>query len=123
MVSDAPGRAARARMLLVDDHELVAEALRHALDKEPDLEVVGHATTVQEGVRAARELHPDVVLMDFQLPDGRGTEATTLIKQDRPATTVVMLTSQADGAVLAAALEAGCSGFVSKAANFGELAT
>jgi DNA-binding NarL/FixJ family response regulator len=60
-------------MLLVDDHELVVEALRHALDKEPDLEVVGHATTVQDGVRAARELHPDVVLMDFQLPDGRGT--------------------------------------------------
>jgi len=109
-------------MLLVDDHELVAEALRHALDREPDLVVVGHATTVEEGVKAARELHPDVVLMDFQLPDGRGTDATALIKQDRPQTTVVMLTSQAEGAVLAAALEAGCSGFVAKSANFGELA-
>src|SRR3954454_1996908 len=123
VVSDAPPRTAPARMLLVDDHELVAEALRHALDKEPDLEVVGHATTVQQGVQAARDLHPDVVLMDFQLPDGRGTEATTLIKQDRPATTVVMLTSQADGAVLAAALEAGCSRVVSQAANSGELAS
>jgi len=122
LVSDTPARAGRARMLLVDDHELVAEALRHALDKEPDLEVVGHATTVQGGVRAARELHPDVVLMDFQLPDGRGTDATAMIKQERPSTTVVMLTSQADGAVLAAALEAGCSGFVAKSANFGELA-
>jgi two-component system response regulator DevR len=122
-VTDAPGRAGPARMLVVDDHELVAEALRHALDREPDLVVVGHATTVQEGVEAARELHPDVVLMDFQLPDGRGTEATARIKQERPQTTVVMLTSQADGAVLAAALEAGCSGFVAKSANFSELAS
>jgi DNA-binding NarL/FixJ family response regulator len=123
VVSDAPPRTGPARMLLVDDHELVAEALRHALDKEPDLEVVGHATTVQQGVQAARDLHPDVVLMDFHLPDGRGTEATAQIKQERPSIAVVMLTSQADGAVLAAALEAGCSGFVAKSANFRELAS
>jgi DNA-binding NarL/FixJ family response regulator len=108
-------------VLVVDDHELVAEALVRALGVEPDLVVVGTSATVAEAVRAARELHPDVVLMDFQLPDGRGTDATARIKQEHPETEVVMLTGQAEGAVLAAALQAGCSGFVTKSGSFREL--
>jgi DNA-binding NarL/FixJ family response regulator len=110
-----------ATILVVDDHELVAEALQRALNGEPDLEVVGHSDSVASAVKAARELRPDLVLMDFQLPDGRGTDATVLIKRDLPDTEVVMITGQADGAVLAAALEAGCSGFVAKAGNYREL--
>jgi DNA-binding NarL/FixJ family response regulator len=110
-----------ATVLVVDDHELVAEALARALDIEPDLVVVGRSASVAEAVRAARELHPDVVLMDFQLPDGRGTDATARIKHERPQTEVVMLTGLAEGAVLAAALESGCSGFVTKSGSFREL--
>jgi DNA-binding NarL/FixJ family response regulator len=110
-----------ATILVVDDHELVAEALVRALAAEDDMEVVGRAATVAEGIRSARQLRPDVVLMDFRLPDGRGTEATAAIKTERPQTEVVMLTGDADGAVLAAALEAGCSGFVTKGGSFREL--
>jgi DNA-binding NarL/FixJ family response regulator len=111
----------RARVLVVDDHELVAETLQRALNGEADLEVVGRSTTVASAVRMARELRPDVVLMDFQLPDGRGTDATVVIKRELPETEVVMITGLADGAVLAAALEAGCSGFVTKGGNYKEL--
>jgi DNA-binding NarL/FixJ family response regulator len=115
------GAERRARILVVDDHELVAEMLQRALETEPDFVVVGHASTVDGAVQATRELRPDLVLMDFQLPDGRGTDATAFIKRELPETEVVMITGQADGAVLAAALEAGCSGFVTKAGNYREL--
>jgi DNA-binding NarL/FixJ family response regulator len=114
-------RERRATVLIVDDHALVAEALQRALNDEPDLEVVGHSDTVAGAVHAARQLKPDVVLMDFQLPDGRGTDATVLIKRELPETEVVMITGQADGAVLAAALESGCSGFVAKGGDYREL--
>ena len=78
------------RVLVVDDHDLVAEALVAALAREPDLFVVGRAGSVDAAVRAARQFHPDVVLMDFQLPDGDGTDATAVIKQELPETEVAM---------------------------------
>jgi DNA-binding NarL/FixJ family response regulator len=109
------------RVLVVDDHDLVAEALVRALAREPDLFVVGRAGSVDAAIRAARQFHPDVVLMDFQLPDGDGTDATAVIKQELPETEVVMLTGLAEGPVLASALESGCSGFVAKGGDFREL--
>jgi len=109
-------------VLIVDDHELVAQALARTLDGESDLHVVGHELTVAGAIAAAGRLRPDLVLMDFELPDGLGTDATAAIKRDHPATEVVMLTGFADGAVLAAALESGCSGFVSKDGNLRDLA-
>jgi DNA-binding NarL/FixJ family response regulator len=108
-------------VLIVDDHELVAQALARTLDAEPDIEVVGHALTVAGAIEAARRLRPDLILMDFELPDGLGTEATAAIKRENPTLEVVMLTGFADGAVLAAALESGCSGFVSKDGNLRDL--
>jgi DNA-binding NarL/FixJ family response regulator len=108
-------------VLIVDDHELVAEVLRRVLDAEPDLEVVGHELTVAGAITAARHWKPDVILMDFDLPDGCGTVATKAIKAELPDTEIVMLTGMADGVVLAAALEAGCSGFAAKGGNLREL--
>lgn len=118
-----PGGACehRATVLIVDDHELVAEALRRALDAEPDLVVMGYAHTVADAVQLARELRPDVVLMDFQLPEGGGSDATVLIKDELPDVAVVMISGQSDGAALAVALEAGCTGFVNKAEHFRHL--
>ena len=72
-------------------------------------------------VRAAKELRPDVIVMDFRLPDGTGADAAALIKADRAETEIVMLTGQATGAMLAQAIEAGCSGFVAKEGRFDEL--
>jgi DNA-binding NarL/FixJ family response regulator len=112
-----------ARVLVVDDHELVAEALTRALRNEPDLFVVGRAGSVADAIRLARQFRPQVILMDFLLPDGEGTQAASLIRQELPDTEIVMLTGVADAAVLAQALEAGCSGFVAKGGDFRELPT
>ena len=111
----------KTRVLVVDDHDLVAQTLQRALAIEPDLNVVGCVGSVDAAVQAANELQPDVVLMDFRLPDGSGADATALIKAACPETEVVMLTGHSSGAVLAQALEAGCSGFVSKEGRFDEL--
>ncbi len=110
-------------MLIVDDHELVAEALQRTLSAEPDLEVIGHVLTVAAAIEAARAGQPDVILMDFALPDGHGTEAAAIIKRELPRTEIVMLTGQADSGVLAAALQSGCSGFVTKDGSLRDLAS
>jgi DNA-binding NarL/FixJ family response regulator len=109
---------ARARLLVVEDHDLVAESLGRALGEEHDLEVVGVVDTVRAALQAAVDLRPDVVVMDYFLPDGTGTEATVLIKSELPRTEIVMLTGMATGACLSDALDAGCSGFVTKDGPF-----
>lgn len=102
------------RVLLVDDHQVFRQALEGLLDREPDIEIVGGAGTVRDAVAAAREHAPDVVLMDYELPDGNGADATAQIRADRPETKVVILTAADDEAVLISAIEAGCSGYVTK---------
>ena len=92
------------RILVVDDHDLMAETLRRALSVEPDFAVVGRVASVAAAVEAAAELHPDVIVMDFRLPDGTGAEATALIKAESPDIEVVMVTGQSSGATLAQAL-------------------
>jgi DNA-binding NarL/FixJ family response regulator len=108
-------------VLVVEDQDMVAEALSRALDSETDLHVVGVAGTVREAVAAAALLHPRVVVMDYGLPDGTGAEATRQVKAIAPEIDVVMMTGSSSGAVLAEALDAGCSGFVPKEAHFSEL--
>lgn len=113
--------AARIRVLIVDDHEMFAQSLRAALAGERDLEVVGIAGTVQDARSKAAATAPDVVLLDYGLPDGDGATAAQLIKDARPETKTVMLTSFTDDAVLIAAIEAGCSGYVLKHKGVQEL--
>ena len=93
---------------------MVAEAFAEVVEGQPDMEVVGYASNVEDARRVARSSNPDVVLMDYRLKDGDGVAATLLIKQDSPATQVVMVTSALSDAVLIPALEAGCSGFLTK---------
>lgn len=102
------------RVLIVDDHEMVAQALAEVLDHEDDLEVVGRAATVEDARALVRSRGPDIVLMDYRLRDGDGVKATELIKADRPEVQVVMVTSVLSESVLVPAIEAGCSGFVTK---------
>lgn len=102
------------KVLIVEDHQMVAEAFTEILELQSDIEVVGFAATVEDARRLARLNEPDVVLMDYRLRGGDGVSATELIKRDRPATQVVMVTSALSDAVLIPALEAGCSGFVTK---------
>jgi DNA-binding NarL/FixJ family response regulator len=101
------------RVLLCDDHQVFSEALASLLSAD-GLEVVDVVGRVADGVPAAIAQRPDVVLMDYELPDGDGVSACRAIKAVVPEAKVVLLTSNADEDVLVAAIEAGASGFVTK---------
>jgi DNA-binding NarL/FixJ family response regulator len=102
------------RILLVDDHEVVRLGVRALIERQPDMEVVGEASTVAEAVSQAKQLAPDVVVLDIRLPGGNGMEACKQIKADRPKTRVIMLTSYPDDQVLFDAIASGADGYVLK---------
>ncbi len=102
------------RVLIVEDHKMFSEALRLALDETDDIAVTAAVETRAAAVQAARETRPDVVLMDYRLPDGDGVAAAREIKNEFPATRIVMLTATSDDLVLRRAIEAGCSGYLTK---------
>ena len=101
------------RVLVVDDHEVFGVSVARVLADEDDIEVVGAVTSI-EAAMAAMSADVDVVLTDFRLAEGDGVALTKMILDAWPDTKVVMLTASNDEAVLAAALEAGCAGFVTK---------
>jgi DNA-binding NarL/FixJ family response regulator len=109
------------RILIVEDHSMVAEGLALALERHGDLSVVGIATTAAEAVRLADREHPRVVLMDYYLPDGSGAEAAADIRRRMPDVAVVMLSGDPGEEVLLSAVEAGASGYVLKTQPTGEL--
>jgi DNA-binding NarL/FixJ family response regulator len=110
------------RVLVVDDHQMVAESFRRILDAEDDMEAVAVATTVADALEAALTHTPDVVLMDYVLPDGNGITATTGILARLPSTRIVLLTGSGAEDALPGALAAGCVGAVEKTAALTELA-
>lgn len=109
------------RLLLVDDHVLFREGLVSLIAPQPDMDVAGQAGSVQEAVTLARQLHPDIVLMDQTLPDGDGVEATQAILAESSATKIVFLTVHEDDEVLFAAIRAGAVGFLFKNTRAAEL--
>ena len=102
------------RVLICDDHEVVREGLRGLIGRQPGLTVVGEAGTVAESIETAARAKPDVVIMDVRLPDGSGVEACRAIREARPETKVIMLTSYADDEALFASILAGASGYLLK---------
>ena len=109
------------RVLIVEDHRMFSQALRGALDEEDDLAVTAAVETCAAALQAARDTTPDVVLMDYRLPDGDGVDTARRIKAELPATRVVMLTASSDDAVLRQAIQAGCSGYLTKDHTIDEL--
>lgn len=105
------------RVLVVDDHQMMAESLAAVLGSEPDVDVVGVAATAADALARATDLTPDVVLMDFRLPDGDGGTATEAIRRAVPSTQVVMFSGYVDDSTLSRAVDAGCVGFVHKTAD------
>jgi DNA-binding NarL/FixJ family response regulator len=103
----------RIRVLFVEDHQLLADALAALLGREPDIEVVGVARTVAEARELARE-RLDVVLMDYHLPDGTGADATRSIKARWPAARVVMVTALTDDETVLESIQAGADGYLTK---------
>lgn len=104
------------RIVLVDDHPMYREGLRAALESA-SIEIVGEAATVAEALAVAVATEPDVVLMDLQLPDGSGIEATRAITARHPDTKVVVLTMTGDDDAVFAALAAGAAGYLLKGAD------
>jgi DNA-binding NarL/FixJ family response regulator len=104
------------RVVVVDDHVMVAQGLAALLEEQPDLSVVGIASTAREALTVVGERRPDVVLVDYRLPDGDGASVAAEILRRWPETKVVMLSAAGSGAddLLARAVEAGCSGFLPK---------
>ncbi|MCW2858460.1 MAG: DNA-binding response regulator [Actinoallomurus sp.] len=108
------------RVLIADDHVLVRDGFAMILSTQPDLQVVGEAADGDEAIRAARELRPDVVLMDIRMPNVDGIEATAAICRDTRAKVLVLTTFDLDEYVYDA-LRAGASGFLLKDMRRSEL--
>ena len=100
------------RILLVDDHQVVREGLRHMLELEADMEVVGEAADAKEALTQVELLSPEVILMDIKMPGMDGIELTRQLKQKQPACNVIMLTLYDE--YLAQAIEAGAVGYLLK---------
>ena len=101
-------------VLLVDDHVLVRRGFRRMLEDEPDISVVGEASDGEEAIRLARELEPQVILMDSALPHVSGLEATRQILAARPASLILMLSMHSEDTLVRQALDAGARGYILK---------
>jgi len=101
-------------VLLVDDHSLVRRGFRRILEDESDLAVVGEAGDGAEAVRVAKDLHPQVIVMDCALPNMNGLDATRKILAANPATAVLMLSMHSEETWVHQALDAGARGYLLK---------
>lgn len=109
------------RALVADDHPVVREGLSAIVDVEDDITVVGQASDGDEALRLARQLRPDVVLMDLKMPNLDGVEAIEAIRAELPDTHVLILTTYADEEYIMAGIRAGARGYLLKDASPDEL--
>ena len=109
------------RVVLADDHAVVREGLRHLVEAQPDMRVVGEAADGEAAWRAACALAPDVLVMDLSMPVLGGVEATERVRRDCPAVRVLALTVHEERDYLTRLLRAGAAGYVLKRAAAGEL--
>lgn len=109
------------RILIVDDHAIVRQGLRSLLEKQADLEVIGEAEDGEMAVRLAKELGPDVIIMDVTMPGLNGVEATRQILLQNPDMKVIVLSMHPDKHIVKEALRAGALGYVLKSYLFDEL--
>ncbi len=102
------------RLLLADDHTLVRQGIRRILEMETDLHVVGEASNGEETIKMARDLRPDVILMDVNMPVMNGVVATRLIRQELPEIAVIALTIHEDEEYLFELVKVGAAGYLLK---------
>jgi DNA-binding NarL/FixJ family response regulator len=109
------------RVVVIDDHHLVAETLRTTLSEQDGVDVVGLAGTGAEGIAVVLDLRPDVVLVDFRLPDMTGADVIRALGISAPESRCVVLTGSGQERALLESLDAGALGFVTKHQRFGEV--
>ena len=109
------------KILIADDQQLTREGIRSMLEREPDMEVLGEAEDGRSAARMARELGPDVILMDVCMPEMNGIVATTLILAEAPRIKVIALSMLDDRRFVSNMLRAGASGYLIKDCSFKEL--
>ena len=102
------------KVLLVDDHALFRQGVRNIIELEEDFEVVGEAENGMEALAKARELKPDLILMDVNMPHGNGLEAISAIKKELAGVRIVMLTVHDTDENFLEAIKRGAEGFLSK---------
>lgn len=102
------------RLLIVEDHRIIREALRFSLGNYPDIEVVAESDNGRAALKIIEELLPDVVLMDVVMPDMNGIEATRRIVAEFPCTKVLIFSGHSDSHLIVEALKAGARGFIMK---------
>jgi len=110
------------KVLIADDHQIVREGLRSMLEKEPGIKVVGEAEEGRTTLRLARELTPDVIIMDVAMPDLNGIEATRQIVAEFPAIKVIALSMHDDRRFVLHMIKAGAKGYLLKDSAFKDLA-
>jgi DNA-binding NarL/FixJ family response regulator len=104
----------KIRVLIADDHGVVADGLRSLVEAQADMEVIDLAVDGHEAVRRVTETRPDVVLMDIAMPVLNGTEATRIIRERCPQTRVIILSAYSDPVHVYRALQAGATGYIAK---------
>ena len=105
------------RVLLVDDHELVRTAIKLMLNDAQDFEVIGESENGEDAIRLARELSPDVIIMDLNMPGIGGFEAIVRLLRSNASTKILIISARADGLVPARLIEMGVAGYLSKQAS------
>ena len=112
---------AAIRVMVVENHQVVSDGLEALVSDQPDMVMIGTAGSVAEAIAQARELAPDIVLLDFRLPDGTGAEAGMRIRELLSETRLIFLSRDDSEAAQVAAIEAGASAFVHKSRGADEV--
>src|SRR5690349_8321592 len=104
----------KLRVFVADDHAVLRDGLKALVSAQPDMEIVGEAENGRTTYEKAKELMPDVVLMDISMPELNGVQATELLRRECPSTRILVLTAYKDKGYLDRLLKVGAAGFILK---------
>lgn len=113
-IGDGMGEPTRIRILTVDDHPLLREGINTLINNQPDMCIVGEASSGREAIECFRALRPDIILLDVRMPDMNGIDALVAIRSEFPDARIIMLTTSEGDVEIQRALRAGARGYILK---------